>query len=129
MARACCRVDVVVTLSGHIATSSSRGGRGGGRGGGERGACRHCRRDEEEGEGALSVVFVVVACEGGRARRVRMRRERGAVVAALSLSMGEDETWARRCRVVVVACEGGRERSGWARTRDRLGALLACEGE
>ena len=84
----------------------------------------------------LSIVFIVVACEGGRVRRVRTRHERGAVVAASSLSvhvgearMGEDETWARRCRVVVVACEGGRERSGWVRMRDWPGALLACEGE
>ena len=77
----------------------------------------------------MSVVFIVVACEGGRVRRVRTRRERGAVVAASSLSMGEDETWARRCHVVVITCEGGRERSGWARTRDWPGALLACEGE
>ena len=41
----------------------------------ERGACHHRRWDEEEGEGVLSVVFVVVACEGGRVRRVRMRHE------------------------------------------------------
>ena len=41
----------------------------------ERGACHRCCWDEEEGEGALSIVFVVVACEGGRVRRVRMRHE------------------------------------------------------
>ena len=56
--------------------------------------------------------------------------------ALLSLSlhvgearMGEDETWVRCCHVVVIVCEGGRERSRWARTRDRPGALLACEAE
>ena len=97
--------------------------------GGERGACHHHHWDEEEGEGALSIIFVVVTCEGGRVRRVRTRCERGAVVATSLLLMGEDKTWARRCHIVVVVCEGGRVRSRWARTRDQPGTLLACEGE
>ena len=30
--------------------------------------------------------------------------------------------------VVVIACEGGRKRSGWVRTRDQQGTVVACEG-
>ena len=68
-------------------------------------------------------------------RRVRTRHRQGTVIAMLSLSlhvgearMGEDKAWARRCRrrhVIVVACEGRRVRSGWVRTRDGRGTVIA----
>ena len=66
---------------------------------------------------------------------MRTRCRRGTVIAMSLLSlhvgeaqMGEDEAWARRCRhrcVIVVACEGRRMRSGWVRTRDGRGAVVA----